>query len=386
MPDDDLSATSEEEDLTPAEKARKTRAKNLAIEAEENKRRVEETTHPREAKKTALKNKVWDTSSKSNVDANNPRKRAASSATTDQKPKKTKSKGPQQETDQMDVDEEPPVSSRPKTSKTAPAKKAPVKMKPTAPKASESARRRERPYLPASIQSSDDESPAQLAPKPSKSLGKKASAPAVANNAPAKSKEKAKKTSKAASDEGEAKDSEPSQSSDEQKEESAESRSGLEEEDSVDIPHETAQMIKPTAKVIQNDDPPFDDEDDEELKPRCHHAASSSSFGSMPPDTDFDNFDNVQDGEDDGNPASEGEDEIEEVEPVKGRKKSSAQQLKYDQEKSVIRSSKALPASNTPSPETDWHQSARIVFPANGGIIKLLQQNDPLKGIIRLRA
>jgi hypothetical protein len=35
------------------------------------------------------------------------------------------------ETDQMDVDEEPPVSSRPKTSKTAPAKKAPVKMKPT---------------------------------------------------------------------------------------------------------------------------------------------------------------------------------------------------------------------------------------------------------------
>jgi hypothetical protein len=72
--------------------------------------------------------------------------------------------------------------------------------------------------------------------------------------------------------------------------------------------------------------------------------------------------------------------------------------LKYDQEvcasivhdvvltawqKSVIRSSKALPASNTPSPETDWHQSARIVFPANGGVIKLLQQNDPLKGIIR---
>ncbi|KAJ7841519.1 hypothetical protein B0H14DRAFT_3869168 [Mycena olivaceomarginata] len=383
MRDDDLSATSEEEDLTPAEKARKTRAKNLAIEAEENKRRAEETSHPREAKKTALKNKVWDTSSKSNVDANNPRKRAASSATTDQKPKKTKSKGPQQETDQMDVDEEPPVSSRPKTSKTAPAKKAPVKMKPTAPKASESARRRERPYLPASIQSSDDESPAQLAPKPSKSLGKKASAPAVANNAPAKSKEKAKKTSKAASDEGEAEDSEPSLSSDEQKEESAESQSGLEEEDSVDIPHETAQMIKPTAKVIQNDDPPFDDEDDEELKPRCHRAASSSSFGSMPPDTDFDNFDNVQDGEDDGNPASEGEDEIEEVEPVKGRKKSSAQQLKYDQEKSVIRSSKALPASNTPSPETDWHQSARIVFPANGGVIKLLQQNDPLKGIIR---
>jgi hypothetical protein len=178
-------------------------------------------------------------------------------------------------------------------------------------------------------------------------------------------------------------------------------------------------MIKPTAKVIQNDDPPFDDEDDEELKPRCHRAASSSSFGSMPPDTDFDNFDNVQDGEDDGNPASEGEDEIEEVEPVrgygcfpgsllisraqvKGRKKSSAQQLKYDQEvyasilhdvvltawqKSVIRSSKALPASkklpDTPSPETDWHQSARIVFPANGGVIKLLQQNDLLKGIIQ---
>jgi hypothetical protein len=44
MPDDDLSATSEEEDLTPAEKARKTRAKNLAIEAEENKRRAEETS------------------------------------------------------------------------------------------------------------------------------------------------------------------------------------------------------------------------------------------------------------------------------------------------------------------------------------------------------
>jgi hypothetical protein len=43
MPDDNLSATSEEEDLTPAEKGRKTRAKNLAIEAEENQRRAIET-------------------------------------------------------------------------------------------------------------------------------------------------------------------------------------------------------------------------------------------------------------------------------------------------------------------------------------------------------
>ncbi|KAJ7917949.1 hypothetical protein B0H13DRAFT_1869861 [Mycena leptocephala] len=95
MPNEDLSATSEEEDLTPAAKARRTRAKNLAIEEEENKKRAKETANGRETKKTALKNKVWDTS-KSNLDASNGRKRAASSATTDQRPKKTKSKGPQE--------------------------------------------------------------------------------------------------------------------------------------------------------------------------------------------------------------------------------------------------------------------------------------------------
>jgi hypothetical protein len=43
MPNEDLSATSEEEDLTPAAKARRTRAKNIAIEAEENKKRTKET-------------------------------------------------------------------------------------------------------------------------------------------------------------------------------------------------------------------------------------------------------------------------------------------------------------------------------------------------------
>ncbi|KAJ7831508.1 hypothetical protein B0H14DRAFT_3713338 [Mycena olivaceomarginata] len=263
-------------------------------------------------------------------------------------------------------------------------------MKTTVPNSSESTKRRERPYLPASIQSSDDnESPAQLAPiksvQPSKTLAKKASAPAVTNKAPGKAKEKAKKPPKAASDEDEAEDSEPSQSSDSEKEEqSAESQSDLEEEDPVDISHETVQMIKPTTKGIQNEDPPFDDEDDEELKPRHRRAASSSSFGSMPPDTDFDNFDNVQDDEDDGDPASDGEDEIEEVKPIKGSKTSSAQQLKYDQEKPVIRSSKALHTSkkspDAPSPESDWHRSARIVFPTEGGAIKLLQQNDLLKG------
>jgi hypothetical protein len=53
-------------------------------------------------------------------------------------------------------------------------------------------------------------------------------------------------------------------------------------------------------------------------------------------------------------------------------------------QKPVIRSSKASKGSpDLPSPETDWHHSARIVFPTKGGVIKLLQQNDPLKGIIR---
>jgi hypothetical protein len=84
MQNDELSTTSEEEAPTPAEKARKTRAVNLAREAAENDRLAEETGMPlhcsfssqtrlivhrdvaggRQAKKNALEKKgTWHASS-----------------------------------------------------------------------------------------------------------------------------------------------------------------------------------------------------------------------------------------------------------------------------------------------------------------------------------
>ncbi|KAF7336357.1 hypothetical protein MVEN_02184200 [Mycena venus] len=67
--------------------------------------------------------------------------------------------------------------------------------------------------------------------------------------------------------------------------------------------------------------------------------------------------------------------------------KISAQQLKYEDEKPVIRVSKAIQPSKikkAKDDQSDWHLTARIVFPATGGQIRLLEQNGSLKAIAKL--
>jgi hypothetical protein len=80
----------------------------------------------------------------------------------------------------------------------------------------------------------------------------------------------------------------------------------------------------------------------------------------------------------------------------------SAQQLKYEDEvcivtcslrflkafqKPVIRSSKAIQPSKVKTAQgdqSDWHPTARIVFPATGDLVRLLEQNGTLKAITKL--
>jgi hypothetical protein len=177
-----------------------------------------------------------------------------------------------------------------------------------------------------------------------------------------------------------------------------------------------AQVIPPNPALPEDDNNILGfntDEADQEWGHR--RAASSSSRGSMPPDTDFDmEPDDEQELADD-----EEEEETKAVRPfslsisspftsqyVQIRKHElSAQQIKYNQEvcftsvfistscrphwifkRPEIRASKVLHTATktiTESPESDWHPSARLVFPAAGGGMKLLQQNQILKQILK---
>ncbi|KAJ7884816.1 hypothetical protein B0H14DRAFT_3128331 [Mycena olivaceomarginata] len=132
---------------------------------------------------------------------------------------------------------------------------------------------------------------------------------------------------------------------------------------------------------------------DGHIPPVPHRHRSSSSIGSMgaPPDTDHDHdydYDvKTSSGVDD---LDEEEEEEEEHRPVmqKATKKKTAQQMKYEQEQPAVRSSRVIHAkagSVKPkvSPESDWYLSTRIVFPATGGAIKLLEQNPLLKGVLK---
>ncbi|KAJ7867367.1 hypothetical protein B0H14DRAFT_345466 [Mycena olivaceomarginata] len=189
--------------------------------------------------------------------------------------------------------------------------------------------------------------------------------------------------------------------SDGEEDEQSDAQSQSEPEDApvLDIELEGAQIIElQHQSVAPGPKEFFQSDDDDQPKPRHRRQASSSSVGSMPPDTDFDfdleeRHENDEDDEDNKNDEAERDEEEEEEEeevevPVKP--KMSAQQLKYEDEKPAIRSSKVIQSSQVkkakadPTAESDWHPTARIVFPATGGNIKLLDQNGTLKAVTRL--
>ncbi|KAJ7789249.1 hypothetical protein B0H14DRAFT_2718827 [Mycena olivaceomarginata] len=394
--DDELSATSEEEVLTPAEKGRRTRALKAAQEQAENKKLSAETAGGREAKKKALQRKIWDTSKDST--ANTGRKRSAS-GTAEQPKRVKKAKGQSQpEQDDMDVDSEPVQ----KPSKKAPKKISQIKNSHEDKGNGKTIAARKRQYLPDVIQSSDDDSsaPQEHASIKSKSTAssaaRKKSQPVGTAETAIKARSKLKK--KVVSDD-DGNNSLGQSDGEEDEQSDAQSQSEPEDAPVLDIELEGAQIIElQHQSVAPGPKEFFQSDDDDQPKPRHRRQASSSSVGSMPPDTDFDfdleeRHENDEDDEDNKNDEAERDEEEEEEEeevevPVKP--KMSAQQLKYEDEKPAIRSSKVIQSSQVkkakadPTAESDWHPTARIVFPATGGNIKLLDQNGTLKAVTRL--
>ncbi|KAJ6553378.1 hypothetical protein B0H19DRAFT_1072830 [Mycena capillaripes] len=248
-------------------------------------------------------------------------------------------------------------------------------------------------YIPDTIQTSDDESSAPQDHGSNKSLkpaanpaARKSKAPAATAETIPKVKSKPKKTIVIDDDD---EDNVPSQS-DGLEDEQSEAQSQSEPEDPVlDIERECAQIIQPKRQPVAPDPEALFSSDDDDRKPRHRRQASSSSMGSMPPDTDIDfDFEALhQDDEDDADEESEDEDEEAEEALVVTKPKMSVQQLKYEEEKPVIRSSKAAHPSKkakaNATAESDWHPIAQLTFPATGGGIKLLEQNETLKAVIK---
>ncbi|KAJ6523172.1 hypothetical protein B0H19DRAFT_1277038 [Mycena capillaripes] len=252
---------------------------------------------------------------------------------------------------------------------------------------------RNRRYIPDTIQTSDDESSAPQDHGSNKSLkpaanpaARKSKAPAATAETIPKVKSKPKKTIVIDDDD---EDNVPSQS-DGLEDEQSEAQSQSEPEDPVlDIERECAQIIQPKRQPVAPDPEALFSSDDDDRKPRHRRQAFSSSMGSMPPDTDIDfDFEVLhQDDEDDADEESEDEDEEAEEALVVTKPKMSVQQLKYEEEKPVIRSSKAAHPSKkakaNATAESDWHPIAQLTFPATGGGIKLLEQNETLKAVIK---
>ncbi|KAJ7821263.1 hypothetical protein B0H14DRAFT_2831731 [Mycena olivaceomarginata] len=380
--DDELSATSEEEVLTPAEKGRRTRALKAAQEQAENKKLSAETAGGREAKKKALQRKSTALGILPRIPTANTGRKRSASGTAEQPKRVKKAKGQSQpEQDDMDVDSEPKISQ--------------IKNSHEDKGNGKTIAARKRQYLPDVIQSSDDDSsaPQEHASIKSKSTAssaaRKKSQPVGTAETAIKARSKLKK--KVVSDDDG--NNSPGSQSD------AQSQSEPEDAPVLDIELEGAQIIElQHQSVAPGPKEFFQSDDDDQPKPRHRRQASSSSVGSMPPDTDFDfdleeRHENDEDDEDNKNDEAERDEEEEEEEeevevPVKP--KMSAQQLKYEDEKPAIRSSKVIQSSQVkkakadPTAESDWHPTARIVFPATGGNIKLLDQNGTLKAVTRL--
>ncbi|KAJ7775248.1 hypothetical protein B0H14DRAFT_3588302 [Mycena olivaceomarginata] len=117
---------------------------------------------------------------------------------------------------------------------------------------------------------------------------------------------------------------------------------------------------------------------------------SVSSSGSVPPDTDLE-----WEQDDNAHGSALGLDGAEsEEDEDKGPHRLTVQQQKYNQEASIrdidkpkIRRSRVLHEhegdDNRVRPESSWHSSARIVFPATGGQIKLFEQGPVMKRILK---
>ncbi|KAF7353180.1 hypothetical protein MSAN_01505600 [Mycena sanguinolenta] len=381
--DDELSATSdEEENLTRAEKAKRTRALNLAQEEAANKKLTEETAGGRRAKNKALQDKVWDTLRNTNTS----RKRAVSSSAEPVKTAKKTKANHHEEPDDMEVDEETPGSQAvvKNSSKTTRSKGSqgqdPQKAKGSGKEVQASTRR----YQLTIDTESDEDSAAPQADVSSEPSGTNAATGKSVKAAPIRNKPTPKSKITETVDNEHENDDIPSQSEGEQVH--SDPSQSEPEDGPVDVVREGAQIIERNSKQISSTaDNSDSDPGDEDQQPRPRHCrqASLSSRGSLPPDTDLD-FDLENDIDDD---------EVEDIgkkdtpEPVKKRKVS-AQQLKYEQEKTAIRSLNVVQPSRKKhqaptTVESDRDDTARIAFPKTAGQIKLLDQTPLLKTIIK---
>ncbi|KAJ7189877.1 hypothetical protein GGX14DRAFT_580309 [Mycena pura] len=380
MADDPLSDTSEEDAVTPQERRRRTRAQHLAEEEAENARRDKETGMIC----LYFNSSVWDEkqAQAEPESAKAGRKRASSTGDTGKTSKKAKAKAPANSDD-----DEVSVST-----KRAPAKNVSKMLSKSVPKpktkgAQSGAGRK---YLARDVDSDDELVPQVPAAKPTKSITKKTNAAAGKAVAATRPKPRPRKASSDAED-----DVLPSQSEDDPEEQSdPRSQSDAGEEDTLsDHLLERPQVIaaRQSAPPELDDLLSFDTTDGLDRR-----RTSSSSAGSVPPETDYDYDMDQQD--DMGKPAAEDGDmsdappraaeyDWDDASPVKIKtRKLSSQQLKYIQEQPEFRSSKVIHARKAEpevTSESDWHSSARLVYPAKGGPLKLLDQNDTLKAIIK---
>ncbi|KAJ6583662.1 hypothetical protein B0H10DRAFT_1962145 [Mycena sp. CBHHK59/15] len=413
MTDTELSDTSDEEEkLTPAQKARRTRAQNLnqgngyighltrlvlLLTAEAT------SAGGRAAKKTALKNKIWDPSSRPSAGGNAPARKRAASTTGDQQPKTAKKAKARPTSDnEMDIDQDAPA--------VTPVRKATInntsgvagesKTKKSKSKGATPASSAEkRKFFPKTILSDDEDDageeergeaatilpfhtpdlpltvkePAKSHPKPS------------ADAIPPPTKPRAKATKATSDEEDEDSNDASSQAADDDKSSDA-SLSGEDEELIGDMEREHPKVIqqRPKSAATLEDDDLRNFEDNEEIPQVSCRRYSSSSMGSIPPDTDFD----VD--ADKSEPELDGDKRLQSPSPeviVESKKKVTAQQAKYNQENPQIRASKVLHSRSASQPkvyvETDWPRIARLVFPATGGQIKLLEQPSLLKEVTK---
>ncbi|KAF7343825.1 hypothetical protein MSAN_01963700 [Mycena sanguinolenta] len=326
--DDELSPTTDEENLTPAEKSKRTRARNLAQEEAANKKLSEETGG-RRAKHKALQNK---------------------------------------DADEMEIDEEPPRT--PAVVEKA-SKKAPVAVVQSKDSRKSKGNGKVAPVSKRKYQitvedseSNDDDSavPNKVTSKPSginSTAGKAKSVSATAIKPTPKPKPK-----KIVDDENENEDEDdniPSQSEGEQvKSDLSQSE---DENEPVDLGREGALVIE---KVRQASSTTNSDDED--------HQSPHLDL-----DVDALHADDEEEVEDIGKKDA--------PEPVK-KQRMSAQQLKYEQEKPAIRPLNLVQSSKRTNPapttvESDWDHTTRIVFPKTGGQVKLLDQTLLLKTTIK---
>ncbi|KAJ7438608.1 hypothetical protein FB451DRAFT_1570207 [Mycena latifolia] len=285
----------------------------------------------------------------------------------------------------MDVEDQP-VPAAKKVTKKSPSPL--VGEKPKAKSAVEGEKQcpaARRKYIPTAIVDSDDDShpqpnETQLSQNQrTKSLS--ASSNAAKSTAVKTNANSAKSARKSAASDNADADSEDnsSQSEDEREPEDGSSASASGEEDT------TKDILTKVPRLIPVDDDLLDFEPIDIPKVGHHRQSSSSSRASMPPDTDLDNDVGATDTNGSEPELNEDDEEPVVVEPRK--KTTTAQQLKYDQEKPVIRASKVMhqPADAKPkeTPESDWHHSARIVFPTTGGQLRLRDQKPLLGRVLK---